>query len=247
MRAKARPRRGVFAADGRAVIVAMDHGAFGAGGPADPRAVIAAAAEGGGDAILVSAEIAHALPPAAALLDVVLRLDGLDAGGAVRLQHSVEEALAVGARGVGVMGVGGAGDQALALLRQECVRLGVLLMVEIPGEDWDPRRLAAAVSANADRGADFVKLPFVEPVSAFADIVRRCPVPAVVLGGARLADEALLERVAAACAAGAAGVAIGRNVWQHVRPARMVQALAAIVHDGAGIGAALHMLAGEPS
>jgi DhnA family fructose-bisphosphate aldolase class Ia len=32
--------------------------------------------------------------------------------------------------------------------------------------------------------------------------------------------------------AGAAGVAIGRNIWQHPDPRAMVQAMVGVVHEG---------------
>jgi len=61
-------------------------------------------------------------------------------------------------------------------------------------------------------------------------------VPVVVLGGEKLADErSLLEAVAGALEAGAAGVAIGRNIWQHRDPAGMTRALVALVHGGATV------------
>jgi DhnA family fructose-bisphosphate aldolase class Ia len=42
--------------------------------------------------------------------------------------------------------------------------------------------------------------------------------------------------------AGAAGLSIGRNVFQHKNPTLMVKALAAIVHNGASVEQALKIL-----
>jgi DhnA family fructose-bisphosphate aldolase class Ia len=65
-------------------------------------------------------------------------------------------------------------------------------------------------------------------------------VPVVVLGGAKAADDrSVLQAVAEALGTGAAGVAIGRNVWQHHDPAGMTRALVALVHGGATVGEAL--------
>jgi DhnA family fructose-bisphosphate aldolase class Ia len=42
--------------------------------------------------------------------------------------------------------------------------------------------------------------------------------------------------------AGAAGIAIGRNVWQHKSPTAIARSLAAIVHEGAKVEEALTLL-----
>ena len=64
--------------------------------------------------------------------------------------------------------------------------------------------------------------------------------PVIVLGGAASGDErAFLQGVREAIDAGAAGVAIGRNVWAQEHPRRMARALQAIVHEGASVEVAL--------
>jgi DhnA family fructose-bisphosphate aldolase class Ia len=45
--------------------------------------------------------------------------------------------------------------------------------------------------------------------------------------------------------AGAAGLSIGRNIFQHENPTAMTKALAAIVHGGASIEAAKKILGGK--
>jgi hypothetical protein len=68
----------------------------------------------------------------------------------------------------------------------------------------------------------------------FGAIVEACFVPVIVLGGAAMGDDrALLEMVRKAIDAGAAGIAVGRNVWQHPHPAKVAKALHAVVHDDA--------------
>jgi DhnA family fructose-bisphosphate aldolase class Ia len=97
-------------------------------------------------------------------------------------------------------------------------------------------------------GADFVKTIYPGDPEAFARIVEGCPIPIVVLGGERTAsDDECLAAVHQALGAGAKGVAIGRNVWQHDDPARMTAALVRIVHEGATIAQAqreLHVTVG---
>jgi DhnA family fructose-bisphosphate aldolase class Ia len=50
-------------------------------------------------------------------------------------------------------------------------------------------------------------------------------------GGKRETDQDLLEMVKGAMVAGGAGVSIGRNVFQHKNPSRIVRAICKIVHD----------------
>jgi DhnA family fructose-bisphosphate aldolase class Ia len=65
----------------------------------------------------------------------------------------------------------------------------------------------------------------------------------IVLGGAAMNDDAsLLKMVEDAMDAGAAGIAIGRNVWQHKNPAAIARSLAAIVHEEASALEALALL-----
>ena len=55
-------------------------------------------------------------------------------------------------------------------------------------------------------------------------------------------DKEMLEMVKDAMDCGAKGIVFGRNVWQHKDPARILQALAAIVHEGSTVQKALSRL-----
>jgi fructose-bisphosphate aldolase, class I len=67
-------------------------------------------------------------------------------------------------------------------------------------------------------------------------VVESATVPLLVLGGERMGDDrSVLELVHGATTAGAAGIVMGRNIWQSSDPARMVRALRAIIHDGASV------------
>ena len=60
-----------------------------------------------------------------------------------------------------------------------------------------------------------------------------CGLPVVIAGGDPTDDAAaLLGRVGTAIAAGAAGVAFGRNVWGCRDPGGMVRSLRSVVHAG---------------
>lgn len=111
--------------------------------------------------------------------------------------------------------------------------------------DYSLENIAFAVRMAAELGADIVKTAFPNNASSddFRSIVESCYVPLVVLGGSAMGDDqALLSMVKSAIDAGAIGVAIGRNVWQHPTPVRIARALRTIVHDDASVDSALKCL-----
>jgi DhnA family fructose-bisphosphate aldolase class Ia len=102
-----------------------------------------------------------------------------------------------------------------------------------------------AVRLASELGADVVKTvyPVDGTVDAFRSIVAESYAPVVVLGGAAMGDDAsLFKMVADAMSAGAAGIAIGRNVWQHRNPLAVARSLHAIVHDEADAMQALALM-----
>ena len=112
-------------------------------------------------------------------------------------------------------------------------------------EKYTTENILFASRLAAEIGADVVKTPY--PVDAtpedFRRIVENCFVPVIILGGAAMGDDAgLLKMVEDAMTGGAAGIAIGRNVWQHSNPAAIARSLAAIVHDDASALEALALL-----
>ena len=108
--------------------------------------------------------------------------------------------------------------------------------------DYTVDNIRFAVRAAAELGADIVKTAYPGDRDAFEAIVKECYVPVVVLGGAASDDAGVLQMAADAISAGAAGVAIGRNVWQHRHPERMAKALHAIVHENAPAEAGMKIL-----
>jgi len=101
------------------------------------------------------------------------------------------------------------------------------------GDDYTLDNIRFTVRMAAELGADIVKTAFPTGASAdeFRSIIDECYVPVVVLGGAAMGDDdALLKMVRDAMDAGASGVAIGRNVWQHRQPAEIAARMAEIIH-----------------
>ncbi|MFT5464958.1 MAG: DhnA family fructose-bisphosphate aldolase class Ia [Verrucomicrobiales bacterium] len=108
--------------------------------------------------------------------------------------------------------------------------------------DYTVAKIDFAVRQAAELGADVVKTayPVGATVAEFKKIVDACFVPVIVLGGAAMGDDkALLSMVKNAMDAGAVGIAVGRNVWQHPSPKLIAKKLHAVVHEGASVAKAL--------
>ncbi len=102
-----------------------------------------------------------------------------------------------------------------------------------------------AARVGAEMGADIVKVSYTGTPESFHEVVSGCSVPVVIAGGEKMdSDRDILEMVKGAIDAGGAGVSIGRNVFQHENPVRMVQAMSAIVNENAGVDEALAILTG---
>ena len=158
------------------------------------------------------------------------------------LVSNVEEALRLGADAVSVHVNLGSPQEArqvadLAAVAGECDRWNVplLAMVYARGpqiaNSRAPELVAHAATLAADLGADIVKTDYVGTPEQMADIARNCPIPMIVAGGARSADtESVLAYVSDALRGGAAGVAMGRNIFQADQPGWMAATIAQLVH-----------------
>lgn len=239
--------RRIFRDDGRALIVAMDHGLIDGpcAGLEQPGATIARVAAGGADAVLTSYGAAKRFAMELAELGLILRVDGGatslggDSGQGAAF-FGVEEALRLGADAVAVSAFPGSPVEVESLERLAHVitaahKWGLPVMAEMvpggfdsPPDKRTPHAIALAVRVAAELGADFVKTPY---CANFEQVIAGCYVPVVVLGGAKRGNEAsMLADVEAAIKAGGAGVAIGRNIFQAEDPTAMTAAVARLVH-----------------
>ena len=112
-------------------------------------------------------------------------------------------------------------------------KLGIpVLGVTAVGKDMarDARYFGLATRVCAENGASFVKTYYTE--EGFEKVVAQCPVPIVIAGGKKLPEEQALELAYKAIQAGAAGVDMGRNVFQSEKPLAMMKAISAVVHQG---------------
>jgi putative autoinducer-2 (AI-2) aldolase len=93
----------------------------------------------------------------------------------------------------------------------------------------DARYLRLACRICAELGAHFVKTYYV--AEGFETVTASCPVPIVMAGGKKLPELEALKMAYNAVRAGAAGVDMGRNIFQSDAPAAMIQAVRQVVHE----------------
>lgn len=171
------------------------------------------------------------------------------------LIYSAEAALRLGADGVVAMGFPGSENENLNLrylaeLNDQCAQWGLPVMAEmLPRgfEGGDDARtaesIAMAMRLGAELGVDIIKTQYTGSVETFQKAVAGCYIPVVVLGGAKMEDDAaVLRTVREAIDAGGRGVAMGRNIWGHQNPQKMTAAVVAIVHQDASVEEALAIL-----
>ncbi len=73
-------------------------------------------------------------------------------------------------------------------------------------------------------GADVVKVNYTGDAESFAHVVECACVPVVIAGGAKLdSPRDFLDMVRVSIDAGGAGLSVGRNVFQHSDPTRLVE------------------------
>ncbi|MEW5958078.1 MAG: fructose-bisphosphate aldolase [Chloroflexota bacterium] len=226
----------------RCLMSPLDHGGW--LGPVRgidrPRLIAEAVIKGGANALLVSPgfyrAVASLIPPAVA---VALRLSltaGLSAQGTQETPiASLETALRLDADAIAVsVFFGRAGDIDIYRWLAELIDAGqrydlpVIAEMMPPGErSYDAEAIAHAARIGMEIGADVIKTNYSGDVESFKQVVAAAPVPIIVAGGPSQGDElSTVTMVKEIVAAGAAGVAIGRRVWQADDP----QAVTAAIH-----------------
>jgi putative autoinducer-2 (AI-2) aldolase len=149
---------------------------------------------------------------------------------------SIEEAVRLNVSAVGMsIFVGTTNEDRtisnLGRLVNEAERYGMpVLAVTAVGKDMtrDSRYLGLASRIAAEIGAHFVKTYYCKD---FYKVVEGCPVPIVIAGGKKIPEIDALKMTENAIREGAAGVDMGRNIFQSDRPADMIRAIKAIVHE----------------
>jgi len=167
---------------------------------------------------------------------------------------TVEEAIKLGADAVSVhINIGNGSEKEMLSDLGQVTRtaqewgMPLLAMMYPRGEkikdEYDVKVIKHVARLGAELGADLIKVSYTGSVESFREVVLGCPVPVVIAGGPKMSsDRDILEMVKGAVQAGGAGVSIGRNIFQHRDPTRMVGAISLIVHENASVEEALSFL-----
>lgn len=168
---------------------------------------------------------------------------------------SVEQAISLGAKGVGYTIYLGSAHESVMLqefgeIQEEAHEEGLpaIAWVYPRGEavknDTAPEIIAYAARAGLEIGADAVKIKYTGAPDTFQWAVKAAGATKVFMSGGPKAptDETFLSQVKGAMDAGATGLAVGRNVWQHQDPLKMASALKEIIFSGGAIQKALQLV-----
>jgi 2-amino-4,5-dihydroxy-6-oxo-7-(phosphonooxy)heptanoate synthase len=162
------------------------------------------------------------------------------------LVTSVEEALTLGADAVSVHVNLGSLDERrqiadLGTVAGACDQWNVPLIAMIYprgpriANPHDPELVAHAATLAADLGADIVKTTYPGSCAGMAEVTAACPIPVIVAGGSRVESaDRVLGFVTDALLGGAAGVAMGRNIFMAPDPRAMAGRVACLVRQLAG-------------
>jgi len=238
--------------DGRTVMLAIDHGYF--QGPTsgleridlDVLPLVPHA-----DALMVTRGVLRSVVPPAMQQGIVVRASGgpsiLKELSNEEIAIDIDDAARLGAAGMAVqVFIGGEFETQsvhnMTRLVDAGLRSGIpVLGVTAVGRELvrDARYLGLATRIIAELGAQVVKTYFCD--EGFERVVAGCPVPIIMAGGKKLPELEALTMARRAIDAGAAGVDMGRNIFQSDAPIAMIQAVSAVVHDGASSADALDL------
>ena len=229
-------------ASGRTVMLAVDHGYF--QGPTSgleridlsivPLLPFC-------DALFCTRGILRSVIPAQCQKPMVLRASGgpsilRDELSDEQIAMDMDDAVRLNAAGVGIqVFIGGEHETRsvhnMTRLVDAGLRAGVPVMgITAVGKNMvrDAKYFRLACRIIAELGAQYVKTYFVE--DGFETVTASCPVPIVMAGGKKLPELEALTMAYNAVQQGAAGVDMGRNIFQSDAPKAMIAAVAAVVH-----------------
>lgn len=247
--------------NGRTIVVPLDHGVT--VGPiyglVDLRETVNLVAEGGANAMLMHKGIPRCSHRAGGKdIGLIIHLSASTAlspfPNAKTIVGTVTDAIKLGADAVSVhVNLGDETEpQMLADLGRLCSEanewgMPVLAMMYARGpkitNEYDPGVVSHCARVGVELGADIVKVNYTGDIESFSRVVDGCCVPVVIAGGPKLESERdLVQMVHDSIRAGGAGLSVGRNIFQHQSPARIVAALHKVVHEDWDVDAAMTLL-----
>jgi class I fructose-bisphosphate aldolase len=237
--------------NGKAIYLAYDHGIEHGpvdlkGKSLDPNYILDIAVKGGYNAIVLQKGVAEKYYPAYRdKIPLIVKLNGksrLVGGEPISRQVcSVAEAVELGAAAVGYTIYLGSQHEAKMLeefgrIEEEADRHDLVVIGWIyprgkgVKDDDSPEITAYAARVGLELGADMVKIKYCGSKECFAQAVKAAGKTKVVLsGGPKVSDQEFLKIVENIMAAGAIGLAVGRNVWQREDPLAITQKIKEIV------------------
>src|SRR5512139_2313853 len=229
-------------ASGKTVMLAIDHGYF--QGPTSglervdvnivPLVPFA-------DALMLTRGILRTTIPSAATKGIVLRASGgpsiLKELSNEQIAVDIEDAVRLNVAAMAVQVFIGGDFETQSIHNMTRLvdmgnRCGIpILGVTAVGKDMtrDARYFRLACRICAELGAHIVKTYYV--AEGFETVTSSCPVPVVMAGGKKLPELEALDMAYRAVSEGAAGVDMGRNIFQSEAPAAMIQAVQKVVHE----------------
>ena len=245
---------------GRTVMLAIDHGYFqGAVTGLERVDINILPLVPYADTLMLTRGILRSVVPPSLTQSIVLRASG----GASILKELSNEQIAVDiedsirlnvcAMAVQVF-IGGEFEKESIINMTKLVDMGTrygipTLAVTAVGKDMvrDARYFRLATRICAELGAHYIKTYYVE--DGFETVTSSCPVPIVMAGGKKIPELDALTMAYNAIQQGAAGVDMGRNIFQSDAPVPMLKAVRAVVHEDETPEKALdlyHTLKNEP-
>ena len=156
---------------------------------------------------------------------------------------TVEKAIELGARAVGyTIYVGSEHEEQMlaefSRIEDEAHAKGLVVIAwmyprgkKVAGKQTTKETLAYAARLGLELNADYVKIAYTGDVDSFKWVVAAAgKTKVLVQGGKRLDWPELAAEVTGALAAGASGIAIGRNVWQDSNPVEISKKLSELVY-----------------
>lgn len=231
----------LFKHSDRTFIVPMDHGiSIGpVWGLTQIEKTVRAVAAGGADAVVVHKGLVRHLTDALGSCELIVHLSAsTDLAPDPKRKELVatpEFAVRIGALAVSTHVNLASRDEAMMLkdlgtVAESCELLGVPLLAMMyvrdgtPESEFDPKKVAHAARIAEELGADIVKVNYTGSPESFADVVSAVRIPVVIAGGPKTGSvRGLLGAIRDALSAGARGVALGRNIFQHETPHAMAR------------------------
>ena len=247
-----------FIKDGKSALLAYDQGLE--HGPSadfddrnvDPQFIMDTAVSGGFSGVIFGKGCAEKYYDKSSGIPLIIKVNGKDnltVGDPLSRQVcSVEEAVSLGAKGIGYTIYAGSDHepemfQEFGRIQEEAHKNDLPAIawvyprggrVKELGGDMDPAIVAYAARIGMELGADAVKIKYSGDPETFNWAVRSAGKAHVFMsGGAKTkTDEEFLKQLSGVMEAGATGLAVGRNVWQHPEPLEITKKIKDVIFEG---------------